>query len=156
MLLCTYPQPGFMPQLSKINQLPHNKIHKVVIVWPAMALIRLCESAGWFKPCWVLHEPRHEKTCFLHCENKGADQLRSNCAADQHLCFRYIDNTIPLLPISEISSLWPSSVIVQPAWCQTWSKTLRQVLSSPGSYVIVFVLSCGGSNVTTTERIWEG
>ena len=25
------------------------------------------------------------------CENKGADQLRSNCAADQRLCFRYID-----------------------------------------------------------------
>ena len=32
------------------------------------------------------------------CENKGADELRSNCAADQHLYFRYIDSTIPLLP----------------------------------------------------------
>ena len=30
-------------------------------------------------------------------ENKGADQLRSNCEADQHLCFRYSDSTIPLL-----------------------------------------------------------
>ena len=28
-------------------------------------------------------------------ENKGADQLRSNCEADQRLCFRYTDNTIP-------------------------------------------------------------
>ena len=27
------------------------------------------------------------------CENKGADQLRSNCEADQRLCFRYSDNT---------------------------------------------------------------
>ena len=38
------------------------------------------------------------------CGNKGADQLRINCAADQRLCFRYIDSTIPLLPKSKISS----------------------------------------------------
>ena len=35
-------------------------------------------------------------TIFI-CENKGADQLRSNCEADQRLCFRYSDGTIPLL-----------------------------------------------------------
>ena len=28
-------------------------------------------------------------------ENKGADQLRGNREADQHLCFRYSDSTIP-------------------------------------------------------------
>ena len=56
-------------------------------------------------------EPRCEKTvffcccCFDICENKDADQLRSNCAADQRLCFRHTDSTIPLLPKSEISSL---------------------------------------------------
>ena len=44
------------------------------------------------------------KPFFCICENKGADQLRSNCAADQRLCFRYIDTTIPLLSKSEISS----------------------------------------------------
>ena len=27
-------------------------------------------------------------------ENKGTDQLRSNCEADQRLCFRYTDSTI--------------------------------------------------------------
>ena len=48
------------------------------------------------------------------CENKGADQLRSNCEADQRLCFRYTDSTLPLLPKSEISSFWPASVLVQP------------------------------------------
>ena len=37
-------------------------------------------------------------------ENKGADQLRSNCEADQHACFRYSDSTISLLPKSKISS----------------------------------------------------
>ena len=30
-------------------------------------------------------------------ENKGADQLRSNCEADQRLCFRYTYSTISLL-----------------------------------------------------------
>ena len=39
------------------------------------------------------------------CENKGADQLRSDCEADQRLCFRYMDSTIPLLFKSKISSL---------------------------------------------------
>ena len=38
------------------------------------------------------------------CENKDADQLRSNCEADQRLCFRYSDSTIPLLLISIVSS----------------------------------------------------
>ena len=37
-------------------------------------------------------------------ENKGADQLRRNREADQCLCFRYADSTIPLLLKSEISS----------------------------------------------------
>ena len=32
------------------------------------------------------------------CENKDADQLRGNREADQRLCFRYMDSTIPLLP----------------------------------------------------------
>ena len=38
------------------------------------------------------------------CENKDADQLRGNREADQRLCFRYTDSTIPLLLKSEISS----------------------------------------------------
>ena len=39
------------------------------------------------------------KPAFCICKNKDADQLRSNHEADQRLCFRYIDSTIPLLPI---------------------------------------------------------
>ena len=45
------------------------------------------------------------KPAFCICENKDADQLRSNCAADQRLCFRCMDSTIPILSKSEISSL---------------------------------------------------
>ena len=45
------------------------------------------------------------KPAFCICENKDADQLRGNREADQRLCFRYTDSTIPLLPKYEISSL---------------------------------------------------
>ena len=65
------------------------------------------------------------KPAFCKCENKDADQLRSNCTADQRLCFRYIDSTIPLLSKSEILSLYPSSVVVQLGLCQTWSETTK-------------------------------
>ena len=37
------------------------------------------------------------KPDFCHWENKGADQLSSNCIADQRLCFRYTDSTMPYL-----------------------------------------------------------
>ena len=63
------------------------------------------------------------KPDFCICENKDADQLRGNREADQRLCFHYTDSTIRLLPISEISSLWPSCVVVQPGLCGTWSET---------------------------------
>ena len=36
------------------------------------------------------------------CENKDADQRRGDREADQRLCFRYMDSTIPLLSKSEI------------------------------------------------------
>ena len=38
------------------------------------------------------------KPAFSICENKDADQLGGDLTADQHLCFRHIDFTIPLLP----------------------------------------------------------
>ena len=42
------------------------------------------------------------KPDFCICENKDADQLCGNFEADQRLCFRYTDSTIPLLSKSEI------------------------------------------------------
>ena len=67
------------------------------------------------------------KPAFCICKNKGTDQLRGNCAADQCLCFHLIDSTIPLLFKSEISSLYLSSVVVQPGFCQTWSETSNKI-----------------------------
>ena len=69
------------------------------------------------------------KTTFGICENKDADQLRGNREADQCLCFRYIDSTIPLLSKCEISSLKSSSVAVQPGLSQTRSETRMLVFS---------------------------
>ena len=67
--------------------------------------------------------PVIRKPAFCICENKDADQLRGNREADQRLCFRHIDSTIPLLPIYEISSLLPTCVVVQPGLCWIWSET---------------------------------
>ena len=65
------------------------------------------------------------KPDFCICENKEADQLRGNCEADQHLCFRYRDSTIPLCRKSEISIILAYSVAVQPGLCRNWSETLK-------------------------------
>ena len=71
------------------------------------------------------------KPTFCICENKDADQLCGNHEADQRLCFRYIDSTIPILSKSETSKLQPSSVTVavQPGLCRTLSETRMLVFS---------------------------
>ena len=61
---------------------------------------------------YMSHLMRKPTICI--CENKGADQLCGNREADQRLCFRYTDSTMPLLSKSKISSFLPSSVLVQP------------------------------------------
>ena len=69
---------------------------------------------------WLQFEPLHEKTNVLHMRKQ---RQKIGFEADQRLCFRYIDSTIPLLSKSKISSLLPSSVVVQPSLCGTWSET---------------------------------
>ena len=54
----------------------------------------------WFGMSRVMRKP-----AFCICENKGADQLRGNREADQRLCFRYLDSTIPLFSKNKMSSL---------------------------------------------------
>ena len=71
------------------------------------------------------------KPAFCICENKDADQLRSNREADLSLCFRYTDSTIPLLPKFQASGnlLWLYSLVcVGPG-----QKPQRQVFSQRGS-----------------------
>ena len=52
-----------------------------------------------------ISEPGHEKTCFLHMGKQRRRLAARLLEADQHLCFRYVESTIPLLPVSEVSSL---------------------------------------------------
>ena len=60
--------------------------------------------SGHFAEIFKTFEPHHGKLSFCKSKNKGADQLRGHCEADQRLCFRCTDSTIPLLSKSEISS----------------------------------------------------
>ena len=80
-------------------------------------------------------------------ENKGADQLRGNREADQHLCFRYSDSTVPPLLNSKISSFWLSSVAVHASLCQTCSETTLLVFPRDGSNVGVFLYYWNFQNV---------
>ena len=59
------------------------------------------------------------------CENKGTDQLRTKCKADQRLCFCYL----PLFSLQFLFFLNPKFqassylLLVQLGLCQTWSET---------------------------------
>ena len=79
------------------------------------------------------------KPAFCICENKDADQLRSNGEADQRLCFRHIDTAIPLLSKSKIASLYPS-VAEQPGLCRTLSKTPEDRFSHNEAQMIKFMV----------------
>ena len=56
-----------------------------------------------FAICIYMSRPMGKPTICIG-EKKGADQLRGNREADQHLSFRYSDSTIPPLLNSKISS----------------------------------------------------
>ena len=68
------------------------------------ALFQNCHMTDISKNSRNLMSRVVRKPDFCICENKDADQLRGNREADQRLCFRYTDSTIPLLSKSEISS----------------------------------------------------
>ena len=78
------------------------------------------------KPSFIL-ECIVRKPAFCMCENKGADQLYDNRTADHRLCFRYINSTIPLLPKSEILSLYPLLLLYRPVCVGLGRKPRRQV-----------------------------
>ena len=72
--------------------------------------IRILDSVGiqvivCFEGTWSSSEPPHEKQTICTGKNKDADQLRGNREADQRLCFRLTDSTIPFLLVSKISNI---------------------------------------------------
>ena len=110
-------------------QQAQDMLAKTLMIAPAYFIL------GGTSPGQVRYEPRYEKTGFCICENKDADQLRGNREADQRLCFRYIDNTIPLLPKSEIQAssllLW----LYSPVCVGPGRKPRTPVFSQRGSYI---------------------
>ena len=47
-----------------------------------------------------LFEPHHEKNCFSHVNNKGADQPAHPCSLISTFVVRYLDSIIPILAIA--------------------------------------------------------
>ena len=100
-------------------------------------------------------------------ENKGADQLCSNCEADQRLCFRYSDSTLQL-PICKYTPvcicvrmrhlLTPSKICI-PEYIYTrvflahanWTLYLRQ-LSYSLTCVNIILLNLRQYQVQGVER----
>ena len=85
------------------------------------------KTYNWFHLSCVIRKPE----CNL-CENKGADQLCSNCTADQRLCFCFMSSKFPLLlqrehggvvvehqtPNREVLGSIPTGVIMLCPWAR--------------------------------------
>ena len=87
------------------------------------------------------------KPAFCICENKDADELRGNREADQRLCVRYIESTIPLLPIASSYFL----KLYSPVCVRPGGKPRRPVFSQRGSIVIVII--CGSQVKILFRRV---
>ena len=84
---------------------------------------------------------------FFICKNKDADQLQSNCEADQCLC--YTDSIILLLPKFGISSLLfqASSCTAWSAWDLIWDLADRFSRGKEQLWLCYSIRSCPESNV---------
>ena len=85
------------------------------------------------------------KTEFDLCENKGANQLCSNCKADQRLCFRFKDGILSIFLKSKILSFLLSSVNAQTVLSKTWSSTPKIGFWLRGSYHVMLSGYDGGN-----------
>ena len=83
---------------------PITFVDQSILISILLHICHLCELSIKPKYREIINEPPHEKPIICICENKDTDQLRGNREADQRLCFRYTDSTIPLLLQSEILS----------------------------------------------------
>ena len=98
------------------------------------------------------------KLDFCLCENKGTDQLCSNCTADQRLCFCYTESTIPLLLKSKISSFKSYSLAAQAGMCGTWSEIPKTsfLASQPKWYMTTWSIArYSVISVITVNKCWR-
>ena len=80
----------------------------------------------------------HVKTCFfavvfIKAKPKVQISCAVYCTADQHLCFCYIDATIPLQPKSKISCFCLFVKPQQPSLSRTRSETLKRLSDVTGT-----------------------
>ena len=81
-------------------------VNKYVSIWPGGDHTwHSIQNHNFHKRCYLMSRCMRKLTICI-CEDKGADQLRGNCEADQRLCFRYSESTITLFLKSEISSFY--------------------------------------------------
>ena len=66
---------------------------------------------------------RKAAVCIYAKTGTDRDHLRDKRAADQRLCFRYINSVLTALHKSEISSLLSSYVTLEPGLCRTSSES---------------------------------
>ena len=81
----------------------------IIVIFKQLKTIRIhyntiIHCAVIFGPTFELH---HEYKVYSLCKNKDADQLCSNCTADQYLCFCYMASIITLLLKYKISIFLP-------------------------------------------------
>ena len=84
-----------------------------------------------------IYEPREKSLLLPYVNNKGADQpahLRSLISA---LIVHCLDSIIPLVSISEISSLYLASVAVQAGLSLPWSQTLKTGFICDAAHIMV-------------------
>ena len=84
------------------------------------------------------NEPRHEKTCLCHVNNKGAGQPAHPRSLISAFIVHYLDSIIPLVSISKLSSLYLSSVAVQAGLSLPWSGRK----SSKTGFLVTRLKSC--------------
>ena len=79
-------------------------------------LYRLCE-------CHKINGLRHDKTCLCNMRTTKAQISLRIRAVISAFIIRCLDSIIPLVSISEISSLYLASVTAQAGLCLPWSQT---------------------------------
>ena len=70
-----------------------------------------------------------KKPVYAICEQQRSRSACASAQSDQHLCFCCLDCIIPLVSISEISSLYLASVAAQVGLGITWSQTSEDKFS---------------------------
>ena len=87
----------------------------------------------------------------INAKNKGAYQLRGNCAAEQCLCFCFIDETISLHHTPTTASLLISPLVVQLSLC----RTPRRHDFHDAAPVLLCVQKCTNRQNSTHTRPYE-